>query len=171
MVPYRVQKRKCLPTSNGTPSGSVRATRCLSNWTDRERAPQVSRAMNSDTHCLHGGSVRRLVHLHRSGERAFGIQIATAIMYTYFVFWYVFFPTRGLVEKYSLRNEKVQRRIPLLLAIHCAFLMSIFLGETIWLSMKPHLPNYWFTEHGRRGASLYASVMICSFVVLFFVRS
>lgn len=70
-------------------------------------------------------------------ERPFGIQIATAITYTYFAFWYVFFPTRGLLEQYSLRNKTVQRRIPLLLVIHCAFLISIFLGEPILLSVKP----------------------------------
>jgi hypothetical protein len=91
-------------------------------------------------------------------------------MYTYFAFWYVFFPTRGLLEQYSLRNKNVQGRIPLLLAIHCAFLFSILLGETIWFSMKPHLPSYWFTEHGKKGGPLYVSVVIGSVTVLFFTQ-
>ena len=104
------------------------------------------------------------------GERPFGIQIATAIIYTYFAFWYVFFPTRGLLEQYSLRNKAVQQRIPLLLVIHCAFLISVFLGETIWFSMKPHLPSYWFAEHGKRGAPLYVLVVLASVTVVFFAQ-
>jgi len=103
-------------------------------------------------------------------EKPFGIQIATAITYTYFAFWYVFFPTRGLLQQYSLRNKKVQRRIPLLLAIHCAFLIPIFVGETIWFSMKPNLPSYWFTEHGKRGAPWYVLVVMVSIVVVFFTQ-
>ena len=104
------------------------------------------------------------------GERPFGIQIATAITYTYFAFWYVFFPTRGLLEKYSLRNRMVQQQIPRLLAIHCAFLASMFLGQTIWFTMTPRLPSYWFTEHGKRGGTLYILVMIGSSVVVFFTQ-
>lgn len=104
------------------------------------------------------------------GERPFGVQIATAITYTYFAFWYVFFPTRGLLEKYSLQNKTVQQQIPLLLAIHCAFLIPMLLGQTIWFAMKRHLPSYWLTEPGKWGASLHVWVMIGSFVVVFFTQ-
>jgi hypothetical protein len=138
---------------------------------DREKAPQVSRAMTLGilTAYMVGafGGMCLFIVLE---ERAFGVQIASAITYTYFVFWWVFFPTRGLLEKYSLRNEKVKRQIPLLLVIHCAFLISIFLGETIWFSMKPHLPSYWFTEHGKRGVPLYVFVLIGSVTVVFFTE-
>ena len=102
------------------------------------------------------------------GERPFGIQIASAITYSYFAFWYVFFPTRGLEEKYSLRNRAVQQRIPLLLAIHCAFLISILLGQTIWLEMKPRLGGYRL-KHGKQGDT-YVFVMIGSLVVVFFAQ-
>lgn len=105
------------------------------------------------------------------GERPFGIQIATAIIYTYFAFWYIFFPTRGLLEQYSLRNKAVRQRIPLLFLIHCAFLISVFLGETIWFSMGPaHLPSYWFTEHGKRGTPLYEWAVIGSLTIVFFAQ-
>lgn len=77
------------------------------------------------------------------GDRPYGIQIATVIVYTYFAFWYVFFPTRGLLEKYSLRNKTVQQQIPRLLGIHCSLLILIFLGQTILFEMKPHLPGSW----------------------------
>jgi hypothetical protein len=138
---------------------------------DREEAPQVSRAMTLGILAAYMvGAFGGLCIFIILGERSFGVQIATAIMYTYFAFWYVFFPTRGLLEQYSLRNKNVQGRIPLLLAIHSAFLILIFFGETIWFSMKPHLPSYWFTEHGKRGGPLYISVVIVSVTALFFIE-
>ncbi len=138
---------------------------------DRERAPQVSRAMTLGILAAYiVGTFGGLCIFIVLGERPFGIQVATAIMYTYFAFWYVFFPTRGLLEQYSLRNKKVQQRIPLLLAVHCAFLVSVFLGETIWFSMKPHLPSYWFTEYGKRGGPLYVLVAIGFVTVVFFAQ-
>jgi hypothetical protein len=138
---------------------------------DRERAPQVSPAMTLGILAAYlvgafGGICIFIVLAHR----AFGIQIASAIMYTYFAFWYVFFPTRGLLEKYSLRDKRVQRRIPLLLAIHSAFLILIFVGETVWFSMKPQLPSYWFTEHGKPVGPLYVFAVIGSVTVAFFAE-
>ena len=103
------------------------------------------------------------------GEKPFGIQIATAITYTYFAFWYVFFPTRGLLEKYSLLNKRVQQQIPSLLAIHCAFLISILLGQTAWFAMKAR-PSHWLTERGKQGDTSYIGVMIGSIVVVFFTQ-
>jgi len=138
---------------------------------DRGEAPQVSLAMTLGILAAYAVGVFGTLYIFIIlGERPFGIQIATAITYTYFAFWYVFFPTRGLLEKYSLRNKMVQRRIPLLLAMHCAFLIPIFLGETIWFLMKPHLPSYWFTEHGKRGTPLYVLLAIGSVTVVFFTQ-
>ena len=139
---------------------------------DRERAPQVSGAMTLGILAAYlVGAFGGICIFIVLGERAFGIQIASAIMYTYFAFWYVFFPTRGLLEQYSLHDKTVQRRIPLLLVIHCAFLALIFLGETIWFSMKPHLPSYWFAEYGKRkDGPLYVLVVIGSVIVVFFTE-
>ncbi len=136
-----------------------------------ERKPQVTAAMSLGILAAYlVGAFGGLGLFIVLGERPFGIQIATAFTYTYFAFWYVFFPTRGLLEKYSVRNKTVQRQIPLLLAIHCAFLISIFIGQTIWFAMKPHLPGYWFTEHGKQGGTLYVFVMIGSPVIVFFTQ-
>ena len=96
------------------------------------------------------------------GDMPFGIQIVTAITYTYFAFWYVFFPTRGLLEKYSL--------ILRLLAIHLAFLISICLAQTVWFEMKPGLPGYRLTEHGKHADSSFGWVMIVPLTVLFFTQ-
>ena len=104
------------------------------------------------------------------GHRPFGIQLTTVIVYTYFAFWYVFFPTRGLLEKYSLRNKVVQRQIPRLLAIHCAFLALILIGQTAVFAMKPHLPGYWLTERGKNHDTLYDLVPMVSYVIIFFTQ-
>ena len=104
------------------------------------------------------------------GGRPFGTQIATAITYTYFAFWYVFFPTRGLLDKYSLQDKAVQEQIPRLLAIHFAFLLLIFLGQTILLTMKPRLPSYWLSEHGKNRDTLYEGVLLGSSVIIFFTQ-
>jgi hypothetical protein len=130
------------------------------------KAPQVSAAMKLGIAAAYlVGAFGGLCLFIVLGERPFGLQIATAITYTYFAFWYVFFPTRGLLEKYNLRNKMVQRQIPLLLAIHCAFLISIVLGQTIWFAMEPRL-----TEHGKSRGDLYVMVMIGSIVAVFFTQ-
>jgi hypothetical protein len=94
-------------------------------------------------------------------DRRFGMQIATAITYTYFAFWYIFFPTRGMLEKYSLRSKTVQRRIPRLLAIHCALLALIFQGQTMWLAAKSRMQLH---------DTLYALVLIVSVTIIFFAQ-
>lgn len=138
---------------------------------DRERAPQVSRAMTLGILAAYlVGAFGGLCIFIVFEERPFGVQIASVIMYTYFAFWFVFFPTRGLLEQYSLHDKTVQRRIPLLLAIHSAFLILMFVGETIWFSRKPHLPSYWFTEHGKRGQPLYVLAVMGSVTVIFFTQ-
>jgi hypothetical protein len=122
-----------------------------------KKRPQVSTAMSLGIAVAYlAGAFGGLCLFIVLGEKPFGIQIATAVTYTYFAFWYVFFPTRGLLEKYSLRNKTVQQRIPRLLAIHCSFLIAIFVGQTI--------------ESGKRGGTSYAFVMIVSLVVVFFTQ-
>lgn len=103
-------------------------------------------------------------------DRPFGVQSATAVVYTYFAFWYVFFPTRGLLDKYSLRDKRVQQQLPRLLAIHATFLVLLFFGQTGLFAMKQHLPSYWLTEHGTRGDTLYELVLLGTFVALFFTQ-
>ncbi len=135
------------------------------------KVPQVSKAMSLGILAAYlVGAFGGLSLFIAFGNKPFGMQLATAITYTYFAFWYVFFPTRGLLEKYSLRNEKVQQRIPLLLAVHCAFLISIFLGQTIWLAIKPRLPSYWLAEHGKGGWTWYVLVMMGFLVFTFFAQ-
>ena len=138
---------------------------------DHEKTPRVSLAMSLGVIAAYlVGVFGGLCIFVVLGERPFGVQVASIIVYTYFAFWYIFFPTRGLLDQYSLHDKRVQRRIPLLMAIHCAFLVLMFVGETVWFSMKSHLPSYWFTEHGKRGRPLYVSVVIVSVTVVFFTE-
>src|SRR5260370_13751887 len=136
-----------------------------------EKAPQVSIEMSLGIFAVYlAGAFGGLCLFIVLGERPFGIQIVTAITYTYFAFWYVFFRTRGLLEKYSLRNKTFQQQVPPLLAIHCALVFLIILGQTIWLAMKPRQPSYWLTERGKQGGTLYVLAMIGSIVVVFFTQ-
>jgi membrane protein YdbS with pleckstrin-like domain len=135
------------------------------------KVPQVSKAMSLGMFAAYlVGAFGSLCIFIVFGDRPFGMQIATAITYTYFAFWYVFFPTRGLLEKYSPRNKRVQRQIPLVLAIHFAFLIAIFLGQTIWFAKKPRLPSYWLAEHGKGGWTWYVLVTMGFLVFTFFAE-
>ncbi len=134
-----------------------------------QKKPHVSTAMTLGILAAYlGGAFGGFCLFIILSDRPFGIQIATAITYTYFAFWYVFFPTRGLLEKYSLRDKTVQQQIPRLFAIHCAFLISIFFGQTIWFAMKPHLSNNWATDRG--AGTPYVWVMIVSSIAFFFTQ-
>ncbi len=101
-------------------------------------------------------------------DRPFGTQIATVMVYTYFVFWFTFFPTRGMPEQYSLQSKTVQRQIPRLLTIHCACLTLILLEQTVLFAAKRHLPSYWLTEHKDPRGTLYDWVLLASSGVVFF---
>lgn len=60
--------------------------------------------------------------------------------------------------------------MPLLFGIHCAFLILVFLAETIRFSVKPRLPSFWFTEYGKRVGPLYVLVLIGSVALVFFAQ-
>lgn len=136
-----------------------------------KKLPQVSTGMKSGILVAYlVGAFGGLLLFIFLGNRPFGVQIATAITYTYFAFWFVFFPTRGMLKKYSLRNEKVKKQIPLLMAIHCAFLVLLLIGQIKWFAMKSYLPSYWFTEYGKNRDTLYELVIIGAPVLIFFAQ-
>ena len=138
---------------------------------ETRKTTQVSTAMSLGIFAVYLiGAFGGLVLFIVLGERPFGIQIATIVAYTYFAFWYVFFPTRGLLERYSLRNKAVRQQLPRLLAIHCTFLALIFLGQTMLFATRSRLPSYWLTEHGKRGGTLYEAVLLVPIVIVFFIQ-
>ena len=155
-----------------TLNGTRRAVTMFEQLDEPPKTTQVSTAMTFGILVAYlAGAFGAFLLFIFLGDKRYGTQITTIIVYTYFAFWYVFFPTRGLLEKYSLRNTTVQRQIPRLLAIHCAFLILIVFGQTLLLEMKPHLPAYWFAEErGGRGAPLYFWVMFIPPIILFWAQ-
>jgi hypothetical protein len=101
------------------------------------------------------------------GDKPFGIQIATLIAYSGTAFFFVFCRSRGL-RGYSLRNKAVQREIPRLLAIHAAFLVSIFIVQTSAFHLRSSLPSYLLTENRGRFANWSVRVLIVFFCVCYF---
>ena len=136
-----------------------------------EKRPQVSTATSLGIAAAYlAGVFGGLLLFIVLADKPFGIQITTAIVYSYFIFWYVFFPTRGLLEKYSLRDPVVQQQVLRLLAIHLAFLTLIVVWQTVLFTVKSRLLNYWLTEHGKRWDTLYELVLIGSFAIVFWAQ-
>lgn len=103
-------------------------------------------------------------------DKPFGIQIATLIAYSGTAFFFVFCRSKGL-RGYSLRNKAVQREIPRLLAIHTAFLVSIFIVQTSAFHLRSSLPSYLLTANRGRFANWSVSVLIIFFVSAIFVQA
>jgi hypothetical protein len=167
---FRFVSRPCPYNSKASIQQEYESLAMFEQLDEPEKAPKVSVGMSLGilgAYLL--GAFGGFCLFISLGERPFGLQIATAITYTYFAFWYIFFPTRGLLEKYSLRNKTVQQQIPPLLAIHCALLILIFIGQTIWFA-KAHPLGYRLTEHEKPGGTSYAWAMIGPVAVFFFTQ-
>ena len=53
----------------------------------------------------------------------------------------------------------MKEKLPRLLAIHAAFLVLIVSLLTAAFAARPHLPAYWFTEHGPKHDRLFWDVL------------
>jgi hypothetical protein len=84
-------------------------------------------------------------------DNPFEIQIATLIMYTGFVFFFVFcdagagwaIKAKG-TKGFSLGEKAVRQKLPLLLCIHVGSLVVLFAGVTGAMWLRPHA---WFRWH------------------------
>ncbi len=136
-----------------------------------EKPPKVSIAMSLGLFVAYMvGALGGLGLVIAFGDRPFGIQIVTAITYTYFAFWYIFFPAKGMLERYSLSDKRVQQEFPRILAIHCAFLILVFVVQTTLFAIKPRLPAYWLIKQGTRQSSWYELLIVVPFVAMFFTQ-
>ena len=97
--------------------------------------------------------------LSEFGCETLALQIATLILYTLAVSFFLFCPTR-LGRGYSPRNKGVQAVLPRLLCIHAVFLVGVFLGQTVAFRLKPHLPASWTAEYGLKHDSVYSISLI-----------
>jgi hypothetical protein len=84
-------------------------------------------------------------------DNPFEIQIASMVMYTGFVFFFVFCdagPGRAIGAKgtkgFSLGEKAVRQKLPLLVCIHAGSLVVLFAGVTGAMWLRPHT---WFRGH------------------------
>jgi hypothetical protein len=101
-------------------------------------------------------------------DKPFGIQVATLVAYTGYVFFFVFSNLRAS-KGYDLRQRAVRQKIPHLLVIHAVFLAIVFIGLTVALSLRPSLPPSWLEPRGRRGENWFElSILAIVFVTCMF---
>jgi hypothetical protein len=86
-------------------------------------------------------------------KRPYGFQTASAIVYTIFAVFFTFARTGTRTGKdlapYMFTCPAVQPQFPRLLRRHVAFLVALFAFQTLALTERPHLPDWWST--GVRG--------------------
>ena len=93
----------------------------------------------------------------------YGIQFASMISYSGFVFIYTFFRTRGIDTKHSLADFYVQRLLPRLLAIHCGYLAVLFAGESLVFWNRKYLSLWWTTSGDQRGMPPITFLLVLTF--------
>src|SRR5579859_1035191 len=71
----------------------------------------------------------------------YGVQCATVISYTGAIFVYTFFRTKGVETRHDLSAPYVHEQMPRLLLIHAAYLLFIFILETVALEIRPSMPD------------------------------
>lgn len=103
-------------------------------------------------------------------DKPFGWQITVAVGFTTAVFFFVFFRWRGMPESFSLRDKKIQRQLPRLVALHAAFLMFLLVGLIEWHGFRSRLPDYWVTEQGPRHDSPYSAVLVLFSLLIFYAE-
>lgn len=87
------------------------------------------------------------------------LQITSVFGYTACVFYLVFCDSKYW-RGYSLGNEEVRQKLPLLLSMHIVFLVLLLVVETMALWARPHLPSYWRTEYGSKHDTLFEGALI-----------
>ena len=110
------------------------------------------------------GTIPFIIYIGPS-NLAFGIQIATTIVYTVAMFWLIFLPAKGDNTEYSLWDERVQEKLPRLLGIHVVFLSWVLAMHSTASVARPHLPAYWFKGYSSGRDTLFQDVGILFYVL------
>jgi hypothetical protein len=103
------------------------------------------------------GTVLLLLFL---SDRPYGVRVVCLVGDTVWVSFLVFCDSRYW-RGYSLRNNTVRQELPLLLRVHCLFLLFLFSGLTLAISAQSQLPSSWVVERGQRRPSFFVSGLIC----------
>lgn len=100
-------------------------------------------------------------------KRPYGLQEASAVAYTLFVVFFTFASTgtrTGKDPSYMFTCPAVQTQVSRLLWRHLGFLVALFAFQTLALTVRPNLPDWWNTEsRGGRGGtpSEVALILLC----------
>jgi len=111
------------------------------------------------------------------GDSPFEVQIASIIGYTGCVFFFVFCDAgpgksiRGKGTKgFSLGEEAVRRKLPLLVCIHAGSLVLLFAGVTGAMRLRPHTWFLWHLDTDYFDFILLLTGVAIAFVQLHFFR-
>jgi hypothetical protein len=93
-------------------------------------------------------------------KRPYGLQEASAIVYTLFAVFFTFGATKGFCP-YMFTCPAVETQVPRLLCCHLGFLVALFVLQTAALRARPNLPDWWNTN---RGGTLFdiALLFLCA---------
>jgi hypothetical protein len=107
-------------------------------------------------------------------KKPYGIQAASAIVYTLAEVFLTFAATRGH-PRYLFTCPAVQPQIPRLLLRHLGFLVALFILQTAALATRPNLPAWWNTEDAKGGSPFEVAILfLCiglGYAQVFFNRS
>ena len=99
-------------------------------------------------------------------ERPYGFQSASAIVYTMFAVFFTFARTgtRGGKDlpPYMFTCPADRPQLSRLVRRHLGFLVALFALQTLALTMRAHLPDWWNTEsgHGRSGGTPFGIALL-----------
>jgi hypothetical protein len=116
--------------------------------------------------CLTVGSLPLFFLLMKKTD---GLQAASAIVYTIFAVFFTFARTGSRTGKdlppYMFTCPAVRPQFSRLLRRHLGFLVVLFTLQTLALTERPHLPDWWNAEsgHGRGGGTPFdiALLFLC----------
>jgi hypothetical protein len=107
----------------------------------------------------------------------FEIQIASLVVYTGFVFFFVFCdvgPGRALKAKgtkgFSLGEKAVRQNLPLLVGIHAGSLVVLFAGVTGAMRLRPHTWFFWHLDTDYFDVILLFTGVAIAFAQIHFFR-
>jgi len=109
--------------------------------------------------CMTAGGFLLFLLLAR---RQYGVQLASMTVYTIFEVWLTFAATqRG--QPYMFTCPAVRPQIPRLLRRHLGFLIALVTLETIALTIRPNLPDWWTMPDSKGRVPFEFGVMLLCF--------
>lgn len=91
-------------------------------------------------------------------KRPYGVQEASATIYTIFAVFFTFSAT-GRLRPYMFTCPAVQTQVSRLLWRHLGFLVAIFALQTAALAIRVDLPDWWNAESGGKGTPFEIALM------------